>query len=293
MSTSRPSSFAIVITLSLVIFLLGLLGILLINAAKLNTHIKENIELTVFFNTDLQNEVAKKISDSLLQQRFVKNGTYISGEDAVFNFKNEIGDDFVEILGNNPLPASLEVSVAKEFTDNLSMQRLERELANIPGVLEVSYPKNVFHQIDKNRRVISYWLLALSLVMIVVAVVLMSNTIRILIYADRFLIKNQQLIGAKEGFILAPYKKRAFRWTIISFLIGSGFLIAVIWILLSWLNVSMDLNMRAILHHFTENWYQYILMLFLLLIGSVVIIYIATLLSAKKYLNIHTDNIYT
>jgi cell division transport system permease protein len=293
MKDTKPSSFTVIITLSLVIFILGLLGVLVINAAQLNTHIKENVSLTVFYKTDVQAREAKKVSDSLLRQPYAKGGTYISSEDAIFNFKNEIGEDFVEMLGNNPLPASLEMAIASTYTDNARMAQLERQLGAIDAVQQVSYPKDVFQQIDKNRRLISYWLIGLSIVLVLAAVALMSNTIRILIYADRFIIKNQQLIGAKERFILKPYKKKALRWTIFSFVIGVMFLFGVFWLIFGWLNASMDLNIQAILQHFKENWYQYFLMLFLLLLGVVVVIFVATHLAAKKYLHTHTDNLYT
>lgn len=292
MSGAKPKGVTIVATLSVVIFLLGLLGVLLINASKLNEHIKDNVELTVFFDSDLTESQAKVLADSLVLLPFTQSGVFVSSDNAVFKFKNEIGEDFVEILGDNPLPASLEIALKSEFTDEANLMRLEREIAASKGVLEVSYPQNVFQQIDKNRRVISFWLLALSFMLIVVAIVLMSNTIKILIYADRFIIKNQQLIGATEKFILKPYKKSAIRWTVFSFCIGTTILAATIWLIFSWLNVSMDLNLKAIGYHFAQNWYQYILMLFLLLVGVAVVIYIATHLATKKYLNTHSDNLY-
>ena len=292
MSQSKPKGVTIVATLSVVIFLLGLLGVLLINASKLNDHIKDNVELTVFFDTDLSEWEAKRLSDSIVLLPFTSSGTFVSCEEAVFLFKNEIGEDFVDILGDNPLPASLEISLKSEFTDEASLARLERELGASYGVLEVSYPKNIFQQIDRNRRIISFWLPALSIMLIIVAIVLMSNTIKILIYSDRFIIKNQQLIGATHKFILKPYKKISLKWTIYSFCIGTILLAGTIWLIFNLLSVSMDLNLRAIGLHFAQNWYQYILMLFLLLVGVAAVIYIATHLATKKYLNIHSDNLY-
>ncbi|MDB9883023.1 permease-like cell division protein FtsX [Bacteroidia bacterium] len=292
MGSTKPSGFTIIATLSIVIFLLGLLGVLIINASNLNSHIKDNVEVTVFFNTTIQDEDAELISDSIQKLPFASDGEFVSSEEAVFNFKNEIGEDFVEILGNNPLPASLELSIRKEFADEASLMQLERKIGAIDGVLEVSYPQNVFQQIDRNRRMISFWLVALSVILVVVAFVLMSNTVRLLIYSDRFIIKNQQLIGATEKFIMRPYKRKALNWALISFSIGTVLLFALIWLIFSWLNVSMDMNMSAIADHFTENWYQYILMLFLLLLGGTVVILISTHFATKKYLQTHTNNLY-
>ena len=98
MSQSKPKGVTIVATLSVVIFLLGLLGVLLINASKLNNHIKDNLELTVFFDTDLSEWDAKRLSDSIVLLPFTSSGTFVSCEEAVFLFKNEIGEDFVDIL---------------------------------------------------------------------------------------------------------------------------------------------------------------------------------------------------
>jgi cell division transport system permease protein len=292
MSQSKPKGITIVATLSVVIFLLGLLGVLLINASKLNDHIKDNLQLTVFFDTDLSEWEAKRLSDSIVLLPFASSGAFVSCEEAVFLFKNEIGEDFVDVLGDNPLPASLEISLKRKFSDEASLARLERELGASKGVLEVSYPQNVFQQIDRNLRIISFWLPALSIMLIIVAIVLMSNTIKILIYSDRFIIKNQQLIGATQNFILNPYKKMSLKWTIYSFCVGTALLASTIWLIFNLLSVSMDLNLRAIGLHFAQNWYQYILMLFLLLVGVAAVIYIATHLATKKYLNTHSDNLY-
>ena len=292
MNSNRSSQFTVIATLSLVIFLLGMLGVLVINASDLNDHIKDNIEVTVFFNTELQDDRAKELSDSILQMDFASSGKFVSSDEAVFNFKNEIGDDFVEILGNNPLPASLGISIKATYADNISLLKLERELSQIGGVLEISYPQNVFQQIDKNRRIISFWLVILTILLVLIAIVLMVNTIRILIFSDRFIIKNQQLIGAKEAFIVRPYKRKALKWTFTSFIVGIVLLIAFVWMVFAWLDVSMDLNLHAIAGHFAQNWFQYILMLFLLLVSSMGVIYLATSIATKKYLRTHTDNLY-
>ncbi len=292
MRHSKPKGVTIVATLSAVIFLLGLLGVLLINANLLNKHIKKNVELTVFFVSDLSESEAKRLSDSIVLLPFTSSGNFVSCDDAVFKFKNEIGEDFVDVLGANPLPASLEILLKSEFTDEASLYRLEREIGAIYGVLEVSYPHNVFQQIDRNRRVISFWLPALSVVLIIVAIVLMSNTIKILIYSDRFIIKNQQLIGANQKFILKPYRKASLSWTIYSFCIGIMLLVGTIWLIFSLLSVSIDLNLKAIGLHFEQNWYQYFLMLFLLLLVVAAVIYFTTHFATKKYLNTHSDNLY-
>lgn len=293
MNESKPKGFTVVATLSLVMFLLGLLGVLIINASSLNQHVKNNVEVTIFFNTSLQENAAKEMSDSILRLPFALEGTFISSDDAVFNFMNEIGEDFVDILGNNPLPASLELALKKEYTDEASLMQLERNLNKSDDILEVSYPQNVIQQIDKNRRIIMFWLIALSIVLVIIAVVLMVNTIRILIYSDRFIIKNQQLIGATEKFILKPYKRKALSWTLVSFGIGVVFLALLVWLIFSWLDFSVDLNMVAIGEHFTQNWYQYFLMLFLLLAGGALVIFMATHFATKKYLRTHADNLYT
>ena len=293
MSENRPKGYTVVVSLSLVMFLLGLLGVISINASQLNDHFKNSSEITVFFQNELTDSESKLLGDSILKLPYVASGRYISSEDAIFNFKNEIGEDFVYILGENPLPASLEMSLKSEYADESSLMQLDRELRSSAGVLKVSYPQNVFKQIDRNRRMICMWLICLSLLLVVIAVVFISNTIRMLTYADRFIIKNQQLIGASERFVLKPYRKRAIAWILTSFGAGVVLLIGFIWLIFALLNVSMDLNMSAIGGHFSGNWYAYILMLSLLLIGGAVVILVATHLATKKYLLTHTDKLYT
>lgn len=292
MKWRKSGGITIVVTLALLVFLLGLLGILLINAAQLNKYIKENVSVTVFFDSGLSERESKIIADSIGQLDYVLEGSYTSAEEAVFNFKNEIGEDFVEILGDNPLPASIELVVNSNLTEESELESLENQLMQIEGVLEVSYPKDVFYQIDKNRRVISFWLLVISIILIVIAVVLISNTVKLLVYSDRFIIKTQQLIGARESFILKPYRKTAIIWTLLSFVLGIIVLVAVISTVFSWLNISMDINLSAIKQHFFNNWHLYVLMLFLLLDGSLVIVYLASSISTKKYLKNNIETLY-
>lgn len=276
----------------MVMFLLSLLGVLIINAAKLNNHIKNNVKLTVFFQSGLSDREAASIADSLGQLEFVASKKFISSEDAAFSFKKEIGEDFVEILGNNPLPSSVELGVKSGYTEEINLRQLERRIAKTSGVLEVSYPQNVMHQLDRNRKGITLWLSILSLLFIAISIVLINNTIRLLIYSDRFIIKNQQLIGASESFIVKPYRQKAVSWTILSFTFGVAAICILIWLVFTWLNVSMDLNMEAIAQHFSESWYQYVLMLFLLLVIGALVIVGSTEVATKKYLNTHTDNLY-
>lgn len=292
MSRFKLKGTVIVATLVLVIFLLGLLGVLLIQANYLNKHIKDNLRITVFFQTDLLESHAKHLSDSILNLPFSVDGKYVSADEAVFNFKEEIGEDFVEILGNNPLPSSVEIVLLPGYNDPSNLSKLEKRLLRISGVLEVSYPQNVFQQIESNRHMIGAWLAVMSVILLLIAVVLISNTIRIAIHNDRILIRNQQLIGATDQFIMRPYKRRAVGWIVFSFLLGLILLGSVIWLFLVWLSTSMGLNMSEIGSHFMENWYPYILMLFLLFVGSGTVIYISTHIATKKYLKLDSENVY-
>ncbi len=292
MKGSRSNGIAIVASLSVVVFLLGLLGALLINAAKLNTYVQENMKISVFFNVGLDNQKCKILADSIAKLPYVIDHQFISSDQAAFNFKNEIGEDFIEVLGNNPLPATVELAIKSEYIENNDLERIQWSLSTLNEVLEVSYPYNVFEQLERNRKVFVSWLLSLSGLMVIVAIVLMVSTVRLLIYADRFLIRNQQLIGAREKFILKPYKRKAIKWTISSFILGVAMLLVIAWVGWTWIEVSLELDSNSITHHLQQSWYQYILMLFLLLVGGATIVYQTTAFAARRYLNTHTDNLY-
>jgi cell division transport system permease protein len=292
MKSNKPNGFAIVASLSIVVFLLGLLGVLIINATKVNSYVKENMKITVFFDVGIENAKTSNLADSLASLAYVIDSKYISSDDAAFTFKNEIGEDFIDVLGENPLPASVELAIKPEFTKETDLSKIEHSLSKVDLVLEASYPKNVFEQLNRNRKMLSIWLGGLSAVMIIVAIVLMVSTIQLLIYGDRFLIKNQQLIGATEEFILKPYNRKAIKWTVTSFIIGVVMLLFILWLAWTFVNISMELNSNIITDHLKQSWYQYILMLFLLLIGGVAVVYSTTKFAAKKYLNTHTDNLY-
>lgn len=292
MKNIKPRGVILVLTLALVVFLSGLLGVLLINASFLSKHIRDNLELTVFYDVDLDDGSAKSLSDSIANLAYVRNVSFVSSEDAIFNFKEEIGEDFVEILGNNPLPASTILTVKSNFTSETSLAEINSKLRQISGVLEVSYPQNVFHQIDRNSRLISFWITALGLIFILVATVLIASTVRLLLHSDRFLIKNQQLVGATESFVKKPYRVRGLLWSITSFFIGVILLVGLLWFVFIRLNMSIDLNMAAIAKHFGQNWIQYVLMLFLLLLVTSVVVITTINVTVKKYLNTSTDFLY-
>lgn len=292
MKWSKSGGVTVVLTLSIIIFLLSLLATLLLNAARLNDYIKDNVYITAFFNTDLDEQITQQLSDSLITLRQIEGGKYVSAEEAMLHFKSEIGEDFIDVLGNNPLPASVDLHVKSTYSSEKAVDELVSELEEMPEVLEITYPQNIFSQLNKNRRIVGVWLGVFSSLMFIIAVVLINNTIRLRIYSDRFLIKTQQLIGATDKFICKPFLRTAIGWVSLAYVLGIFALILLLIVLSKWLETTIGLKISAVRQHFLQNWHQYGIMLFLLLLSAVAVVYIVTRIATKKYLNTPTDNLY-
>jgi len=201
----KTSSVTVIVSLSLVLFLLALVGWVFINARLIVNHVKENVGFQVYLKEDApQPEVdkLKKIMDAAI---YIKSATYKSKEEAAEEMKKKTGDDFVTFLGFNPLPSAINANIKAEYANPDSLAWIEKEIASEKIVREVVYQKVLVENINKNTQKISAIILFFSLILIVIAVALINNTIRLSIYAKRFLIRTMYLVGATQSFIRKPF----------------------------------------------------------------------------------------
>jgi len=191
--------------IAMVLLMIGLLGLILVDANKLSRYVKENIVLNIFVDDAAHESDVLQLQKQLQGNPMVKQAQYVSKEIAARNLQKDLGEDFVKFLGYNPLSQSLDVYMNANYANNADITKLKNELLKNPLVKEVKYQQSLVEQMDHNLASISLIILAFAGIFVVVSVALINNTIRLAIYSQRFLIKSMQLVGATKGFIRKPF----------------------------------------------------------------------------------------
>ncbi len=278
----RSSYATTIISISLVLFLLGIIGFLYLNANRLSVYVKENLGFTILINDNAREAEVVRLQKVLNAAAYVRVAEYINKEQAAETLKEELGEDFVEFLGYNPLLASIEVKLAADWANPDSMARIEAQINSFPQVKEVYYQKNLLDAIHENVKRITIVLAVFSLLLLVIAIALINNTIRLSVYSRRFLINTMQLVGATRGFIRKPFLLK-------SVLHGlAGATVAIV--LLSIFIYGLSNEMNGVIGF--SNLFL-IAVLFLIVIGiGIFITFISTFFAVNKYLRLKTDQLY-
>jgi cell division transport system permease protein len=278
----KTSSVTVVISLALVLFMLGLLGLVVINAKKLSNHIKENVGFQVVLKDTTTQAELDILKQEISSSAFTKQVDYISKDEAAKKLQKDLGEDFITFLGYNPLLSSLDVKLNSDYANIDSLAGFEKQIMQKHFVKEVIYHKDMIKQVNDNAKVISLYILIFSGLLLVVAIALINNTIRLSIYAKRFLIRTMYLVGATQGFIRMPFILKGVRQGVIAGLLA-GFLLAGFLVLST--NYIPDLlqlqdpNLLAAL-------FAGIVALGVLISG------LSAALSVSRYLRLKTDDLY-
>lgn len=193
------------ISMSLVLFLIGMVSLLLFIARDMGTQIKENISLSLILDDDISGSGVQRIEQFLKNSKYVKSATFISKEDALKEHIETMGDDPQKFLGYNPLMASFEIKLNAEYATNEEVEILESKLKVLDGINRITYQKDIVNLVNDNIARISLLLIAVATVLLLISITLMNNTIRLSIYSNRFLINTMKLVGATPWFIRKPY----------------------------------------------------------------------------------------
>ena len=199
--------FSVVVSISLVLFLTGILGILLVNSKKVADHFKEQIVMTIYVKDSAKEIELKQLQKTLRLNTATKNVIFVSKEEASKRHANEIGEDFMEFLGYNPLLNSIDVYFKASFLNPAMVSKLSKDIALYSYVNEVVYDRPLLELLDENIKKITIWMLLASGLFIFVAVLLINSSIRLSIYSKRLIIKTMQLVGATKSFIRRPFIK--------------------------------------------------------------------------------------
>jgi len=278
----RTSHFSTVVSITLVLFMLGLLGLLLLNTKKLSDYAKENIGFSIMIKEGVKEAGIMAFLKKLDTEEYVKSTEYIPKEKAAVQLKKELGEDFIGFLGYNPLLPTIDLRLKANFANLVSVSKIEKKLLANPEVKEVFYQKDLLDMVNQNMERISLIILGFSFVLMIIAIALINNTIRLSVYSRRFVIRTMQLVGATKGFIRKPFIRNGIIDGFISAVVAIGLLLLVIYFLFQQipeLIQMVDLKL-------------YIALIVIILSLGILISWFCTWLSVRKYLRMKTDELY-
>ena len=276
------SYISVVVSISLVLFLLGLLGLLVLNTKNVADHFKEQIALSVYLKDSAKEVEITQLKQSLALAEYTKSTQYISKEEAAEAHSADIGEDFMDFLGYNPLQNSIDVYLKADFVSPDQLETITEEILTKDFVDEVVYDKPLIALLNDNIKKISFWILVLSGVFLFIAVLLINSSIRLSVYAKRFTIKTMQMVGATKRFIRRPFIWRSIRLG----LIGAILAIAGIAGVLYYLDQSFpELG-------FTDDRVMLVGLFGFVLVMGFIITWISTFFATQRFLNLRTDELY-
>lgn len=276
------SYFSVVISIALVLFLLGCLGLLVLNAKKVADHFREQVVVTIYLNDSAKDVEVNQLKKSLAMADYTKEAKYVSKEEAAQIIKSDIGEDFMEFLGANPLQNSIDVYLKADYVTNETLDSISDELANKAFIEDIKYDNDLVEIMNDNVKKITFWVLVLSGIFTLIAVLLINSSIRLAVYSKRFIIKTMQMVGATKRFIRRPFVLKSIQLGII------GAIVALI-------------GMAVVLYYLDQTFPELELLQKPILIGAlfvgvfllgILITWISTFIATQRFLNLKTDQLY-
>lgn len=278
-------ALGVVTSITLALFVLGLFGNLIIYSNQFGRIVRDNLNIKVFLKSTLTETQRNQLERTIAAKNFVAKAensmVFVSKEEAEKDLISKIGD-YKEILGENPLKDAFIVKIATEFQDTTSLRKVKGELENINGVIEATYEKHLFDEVNQNFTNISIALLILAVLLIVVTFLLVNSTLRIALFSQRFLIRSMQLVGAKKWFIQRPFLLRAVGYGLLSSAMASVLLWGLSTYAQKWI---ADLSLLHNQEHFLA-------LLMLISFVGIIVATLSTFFSIHKYLKMSLDELY-
>ncbi len=271
-----------VLSIGLVLFLLGLIGVIMLHGGRLATHVRENIVMTVMLNDSVREAEIFNLQKSLDSNPMILSTKMVSPEEAAKRLISETGEDFVTFLGYIPLPPSIDVHVKSEFANRISLEQLESQLKQQQIVKDVYFDKDLTDVVNDNVARISAIIGSVALLLLIISVVLINNTMRLHIYSKRFLIKSMLLVGATHSFVRKPFLGRAL-W------IGIGGGILSVLLLLASISFFQK-QIPALKAIFELDKFAFLLLL--IVIAGIMISLISSMIAVRKYVKLDQDSLY-
>ena len=276
------SYFSVILSIALVLFLLGVLGLLVLNTKKMANHFKEQIAISVFLKDNAKPVEIDQLQKSLAMAEYTKSATFVSKEEAAEKHSEEIGENFMEFLGYNPLKNSVDVKLKADFVSPDQIAEIANSIAEKTYVDEVSYDKPLIGLLNDNVKKISLWILIASGIFTFIAVLLINSSIRLSIYSKRFIIKTMQMVGATKKFIRKPFIYNNLKLG----MIGALLAMLVLAVVMYYVNSGYpELNLF-------EDPVTLIVIFGGVFVLGVMISFISTYFATQRFLNLRTDDLY-
>jgi cell division transport system permease protein len=283
MRRSKPSYFMAILGVALVLFILGMLGWLVINASKLENYFMGSVQVHAFIREGSPLKEIDAVKSSIAAKPYAKNVEYITKEMARQKFIGDGNEEWNKVLDYNPLPASIDFYLESMYVNKDSLNVITSEIGKNFIVSEVKYPDAIVSNLNNIVRKISLFLLLLSGILALIVIILIDNTIKLAMFSNRFIIKTMQMVGATRWFISKPFDKKA----IINGLLSAMLAIAAI----------------SIIIYGVENWWlpeikalrdvgMMLTLFFILILIGISITFISTHRSVTKYLKMKLDDLY-
>ena len=276
------SYFSVILSIALVLFLLGLLGILILNATKVSDHFKEQVVVTIYLKDSAKGVDAKQLEKSLAMADYVRSVEYVSKEQAAEFMKAQNGEDFMDFMGYNPLQNSIDVHLKADYVTSEHLEKISEQALNKNFVEQVIYDNDLVNLMNDNVKKISFWVLVISAIFTLIAILLINSSIRLAVYSKRFTIKTMQMVGATKQFIRRPFVWKSVRLG----MIGAILALTAMAIVLYYLNetfIELELLSNPIL--------VVLLFIFVFVLG-IIITWISTHFATQRFLNLKTDQLY-
>ncbi|HSU28662.1 MAG TPA: permease-like cell division protein FtsX [Chitinophagaceae bacterium] len=278
----KPSYFMSILGVTLVLFLLGIIGWLVINANKLGDYFKENVEVRTYLLPNMNPKDSAALMQYISAQPYMKSIEYVDKEAGKKIYMKEENEDWDKVLEANPLPNAIYFTIKRKYVNLDSLNNIKKDLELKTYVTEVKYPEALVGKLNKNIRILSICLLVIVIIISLVVIFLIDNTIRLAMFSNRFLIKTMQMVGATRNFIARPLNVRAIINGAISGVIASfGLFIAI-------LIVEKYVDWLKTLH---DNGLLFLLFFLLIVIGISITLF-STYRSVLKYLRMKLDDLY-
>jgi cell division transport system permease protein len=271
-----------IVSVSLVLFVLGFLSLFLMNVKNISNHVKENIGFSIILKDGIKDVDVAQIKKSLDAEPYVKSTHFINADSAAVQLQKELGEDFIDFLGYNPLLPSIDIKLNADYANTDSLELIEAGLTQNTNIKEVFYQKDLVSVVNENAKNISFYTLCFVVILLVITIALINNTIRLSIYSKRFLIKTMQLVGAKHSFIRRPFVLRGIGNGIVSAFIAIAMIIGILYYLQQQMPQLIDF----------KNIELYGALFLVVIILGVLISWFSTNLAVRKYLKIETGDLY-
>ena len=276
------SYFSVVLSIFLVLFLLGVLGLFVINSKKLSDNFKQEIPMTIFFEKDTPKESIDSFSNFILSKQYVNKAEFVTKEQAAEAHQKELGEDFVAHLGANPLSDSYDLRLKADYVVSDSLSKIVSEIKARHNVKSVNYDNVLVDMVNENIKKITFWMLIISGFFCLIAILLINSSLRLSVYSNRFIIKTMQMVGATKSFIRRPFIWRNIQLGIFGAILAIA---ALYWVL-------YYIDQKFPQFKFLEDYQAMGIVFGGVILFGIIITWIGTFFATQRFLNLRTDNLY-